>query len=78
MPQTWKPVIESDRDTYCRSLMKFRDIFYTYLGPKGNSKFFVSSASGAPTKWTSTSSRILSSLKGVYANYCFYYLRILD
>ena len=66
MSQTWRPVIERDKDNYCRSLREFRDMFYTSLGPKGYSKFFESSAGGAPTKWTSNSSRILSSFKGLY------------
>ena len=66
MPQTWRPVIDGDTENYCRALIEFRDIFYTALGPHGSLKLFVPSAEGAPTKCTSTSERILSSLKGMY------------
>ena len=69
MSQTWRPVIERDRENYCRTLREFRDMFYTSLGPKGCSKLFEPSADGAPTKCTSNSSRILSSLKGLCVNY---------
>ena len=65
MPQTWRPVIQHDTDDYCRGLIEFRDIFYSSLGPKGNYKFFVSSADGAPTKCTSNSNRMIASLKGM-------------
>ena len=64
MPQTWKPVIQSDWDNYCRCVLEFRDMFYTSLGPKGHSKLFQPPANRAPTQCTSNSARILSALKG--------------
>ena len=66
MPQTWRPVIQHDKDNYCRGLEEFRDVFYTSLGPKGHFKLFVSSADGAPTKCTSNSSRIIASIQGLF------------
>ena len=67
MTQTWQPVIQNDIDSYLRKLLEFRDTFYTSIGPKSNYKIFVPSADGAPNKCTSTSTRIVSSLKGVYS-----------
>ena len=67
MSQTWRPVIQSDLDDYMRKLLQFRDLFYSSFGPKSNYKIFVPSADGAPNKCTSTSTRIVSSLKGVYS-----------
>ena len=67
MSQTWRPVIQSDLDDYMRKLLQFRDLFYSSIGPKSNYKIFVPSADGAPNKCTSTSTRIVSSLKGVYS-----------
>ena len=66
MSQTWQPVIQNDLDGHLRKLLEFRDIFYSSIGPKNNYKIFVPSADGAPNKCTSTSKRIVSSLKGVY------------
>ena len=68
MPQTWRPLVQYDKDNYCRELVEFRDVFYTSLGPNGHFKLFVSSADGAPTKCTSNSDRILASFKGMYVS----------
>ena len=65
MSQFWRPVIQSDYDDYVRELSEFRDTFYSSIGPCSNCKIFVPSADGAPAKCTSTSSRIVSSLKGM-------------
>ena len=78
MSQTWQPVIQSDLDGYLRKLLDFRDIFYTSIGPKSNYKIFVPSADGAPNKCTSTSTRIVSSLKGVYSLLCWCYRTLHD
>ena len=66
MSQFWRPVIQSDYDDYVRKVLEFRDTFYSSIGPKSNYKIFVPSAEGAPAKCTSSSSRIVSSLKGMY------------
>ena len=66
MPQTWRPICESDVDSLKRCLAQFRDLFSTSLGPKGRLKFLVGSAEGAPTKCTSKSTRIISSLRGLF------------
>ena len=64
MPQTWKPLNNEDEDEQRKALAELRDMFYTSIGPHGHFKMFVASADGAPPRCTSTSNRILSSLKG--------------
>ena len=64
MPQTWKPLNNQDEDEQCKALAELHDVFYTSIGPHGHYKMFVPSAYGASPRCTSTSNRILSSLKG--------------
>ena len=66
MPQTWRPISGGDVDSLKRCLVQFRDLFEASLGPTGRLKFFVGSAEGAPTKCTSRSTRIISSLRGLF------------